>query len=216
MTATMRQTPSACPACAAAPAAEATADAAGADAQILLSLPTIHCSGCISKIETALDADPGVRSARVNLTLKRASIEAGPEVTAEEMRALVEGLGYEAHELDPGTLNATATDRAGRDLLMRLAVAGFAMMNVMLLSISVWSGAEGRRATCSTGSPPPSPCRRSPFPASPSSATPGRRSASGGSTWTCRSRWRSCWRWSPRCGRPRFRASTPISTRRWR
>jgi len=39
-------------------------------------------------------------------------------------------------------LNATATDRAGRDLLMRLAVAGFAMMNVMLLSVSVWSGAE--------------------------------------------------------------------------
>jgi Cu2+-exporting ATPase len=139
----MRQTPSACPACAAAPAAEATADAAGGDAQILLSLPTIHCSGCISKIETALDADPRVRSARVNLTLKRASIEAGPEVTAEEMRALVEGLGYEAHELDPGTVNATATDRAGRDLLMRLAVAGFAMMNVMLLSISVWSGADG-------------------------------------------------------------------------
>jgi Cu2+-exporting ATPase len=139
----MRQTPSACPACAAAPAAGAAADAAGGDAQILLSLPTIHCSGCISKIETALDADPRVRSARVNLTLKRASIEAGPEVTAEEMRTLVEGLGFEAHELDPGTVNATATDRAGRDLLMRLAVAGFAMMNVMLLSISVWSGADG-------------------------------------------------------------------------
>jgi Cu2+-exporting ATPase len=63
-------------------------------------------------------------------------------VTAEEMRALVEGLGYEAHELDAGTLSATATDKAGRDLLMRLAVAGFASMNVMLLSVSVWSGAE--------------------------------------------------------------------------
>jgi Cu2+-exporting ATPase len=58
------------------------------------------------------------------------------------MRALVEGLGYEAHELDAGTLSATATDKAGRDLLMRLAVAGFASMNVMLLSVSVWSGAE--------------------------------------------------------------------------
>jgi Cu2+-exporting ATPase len=142
MTATLRPTPSACPACAAAPAAEALAARALPDARIALSLPTIHCGACISKIESALDAHPQVRSARVNLTLKRASIDAAPEVSAEEMRALVEGLGYEAHELDAGTLSATATDRAGRDLLMRLAVAGFASMNVMLLSVSVWSGAE--------------------------------------------------------------------------
>jgi Cu2+-exporting ATPase len=142
MTATMRPTPSACPACSAAPAAEALAARDLPNAQIALSLPTIHCSACISKIERALNDHPQVNSARVNLTLKRASIDAAPEVTAEEMRALVEGLGYEAHELDAGTLNATATDRAGRDLLMRLAVAGFASMNVMLLSVSVWSGAE--------------------------------------------------------------------------
>src|SRR6056297_959430 len=142
MTATMRPTPSACPACSAAPAAETLAARDLPNAQIALSLPTIHCSACISKIERALNDHPHVNSARVNLTLKRASIDAEPEVTAEEMRTLVEGLGYEAHELDAGTLNATATDRAGRDLLMRLAVAGFASMNVMLLSVSVWSGAE--------------------------------------------------------------------------
>lgn len=143
MTATLRPPVSACPACAAAPAAGAVATAAPAEAQIALSLPTIHCAACISKIETALNAHPGVISARVNLTLKRASLAAAPEVTAAELRALVEGLGYEAHELDPGTLSTTATDRAGRALLMRLAVAGFATMNVMLLSVSVWSGAEG-------------------------------------------------------------------------
>lgn len=144
MTVPMRPSPSACPACAAAPAAveQAARGAQATRAQIALSLPTIHCSACISKIERALNADPRVTSARVNLTLKRASIDADPEVTAEDMRALVEGLGYEAHELDAMTLNATATNRAGRDLLMRLAVAGFASMNVMLLSVSVWSGAE--------------------------------------------------------------------------
>lgn len=142
MTATMRPSASACPACSAAPAAEALAAAPMQDSQIALSLPTIHCSACITKIEKALNADPRVHSARVNLTLKRASIEADEDVTAQDMKALVEGLGYEAHELDPGTLNATANDKAGRNLLMRLAVAGFASMNVMLLSVSVWSGAE--------------------------------------------------------------------------
>src|SRR6056297_3324323 len=141
MTASMRPNHSACPACAAAPAAESLSEVDRTPAQIALSLPGIHCSACITKIERGLNAHPSVTSARVNLTLKRASIEAEPDVTAQEMKHLVEGLGYEAHELDAGTLNATATDRAGRDLLMRLAVAGFASMNVMLLSVSVWSGA---------------------------------------------------------------------------
>ncbi|WP_212524875.1 heavy metal translocating P-type ATPase [Actibacterium sp. MT2.3-13A] len=133
---------SACPACAVAPAAEALGQGeAPAEARLLLSLPTIHCAGCISAVERGLNAEPGVRSARVNLTLKRVSVEAEPDVTADRLIGLLDRLGYEAHELDPGVLSATATDRAGRDILMRLAVAGFAMMNVMLLSVAVWSGA---------------------------------------------------------------------------
>ena len=110
---------------------------------IILSLPTIHCAACMSSVERALQAAPGVRSARVNLTMKRVSIEADPDMTAEALVPVVEAAGYEAHELDTTALAATANDRAGRDLLMRLAVAGFASMNVMLLSVAVWSGAEG-------------------------------------------------------------------------
>ncbi|WP_338549238.1 heavy metal translocating P-type ATPase [Roseovarius phycicola] len=142
MTATLKQPVSACPACSVVPAAEALAETKPVSGDIALSLPTIHCVACISKIERGLSAHPGVRAARVNLTLKRATIEAEPDVTAALLCNVVEGLGYEAHELDPSALNATSTDRAGRELLMRLAVAGFAMMNVMLLSVSVWSGAE--------------------------------------------------------------------------
>jgi len=134
--------PSACPACNAAPAAEHLAELPK-DAKLMLSLPGIHCAGCISGVERALNAVPGVKDARVNLTLRRASVEAGPEVSAEALCATLERAGYEAHELDPGVLATTAADRQGRDLLMRLAVAFFAMMNVMLLSVAVWSGAEG-------------------------------------------------------------------------
>lgn len=142
MTATMRPNLSACPACSVAPAAEALAEqAAQKDVRIALSVPTIHCSACIVAVERALNDYPGVQSARVNLTLKRASIEADPEVMPQDLVRLLEATGYEAHELDAGTLSATETDKAGRELLMRLAVAGFASMNVMLLSVSVWSGA---------------------------------------------------------------------------
>src|SRR6056297_1645561 len=143
MTATFEHAkPGACAACNVAPAAEHLAELPK-DATLMLSLPGIHCAGCISGVEKALKAFPGVRSARVNLTLRRAAVEAAPDVTAQDLTQLLERAGYEAHELDPGVLATTEADRQGRDLLMRLAVAFFAMMNVMLLSVAVWAGAEG-------------------------------------------------------------------------
>ncbi len=140
MTAQMRPAMAVCPGCIAAPS-EAV-DTAPTEARLALSLPTIHCQACISTVERGLNAHPGIHSARVNLTLKRALIEADPEVRADDLIPVLAGLGFEAHELDMATLAATQSDRAGRDLLMRLAVAGFASMNVMLLSVSVWSGAS--------------------------------------------------------------------------
>lgn len=144
MTVAMRPPTSACPACSAAPAAEALAEAAlPKDVNIVLSLPSIHCAACISGVERILGSTEGVHGARVNLTLKRAQIEAAPDVSADDLISVLEGAGYEAHELDTTALRATETDKSGRDLLMRLAVAGFAAMNVMLLSVAVWSGADG-------------------------------------------------------------------------
>ena len=134
--------PAACPGCLAAPAELADLPKASGAQTLRLSLPTIHCAGCISSVERALSAIPGVASARVNLTLKRASIEAGPGVTATDLIGGLKAAGFEAHELDAEALAATETDPQGRDLLMRLAVAFFANMNVMLLSVAIWSGAE--------------------------------------------------------------------------
>ncbi len=133
---------SACPACAAGQAAgDQAARAPQPDARLVLSVPGAHCAGCIAAIERGLEGTPGIRSARVNLTLKRVSVQADAGIEARDVAARLDRLGYEAHELDAGTLNMTETDRQGRDLLMRLGVAGFAMMNIMLLSVAVWSGA---------------------------------------------------------------------------
>ncbi len=144
MTVAMRPQLSACPACSAAPAAEALAEAAlPKEVNIVLSLPSIHCAACISGVERILGATDGVKGARVNLTLRRAQVEATPDLTADDLVKVLEKVGYEAHELDTTALRATDTDKAGRDLLMRLAVAGFAAMNIMLLSVAVWSGADG-------------------------------------------------------------------------
>ena len=50
--------------------------------------------------------------------------------------------GWAARRFEPGVHGEAAADRTGRDLLLRIAVAGFASMNVMLLSVSVWSGVD--------------------------------------------------------------------------
>jgi len=127
---------SACPACAAVPMAEQTARG---NAGLQFSLPGIHCAACIGKIERGLAHIVGVQSVRVNLSLKRLSV-VGPADPAHIQSALT-GLGFEAYPLDLEALNA-ARDDQGRALLLRMAVAGFAMMNVMLLSVAVWSGAQ--------------------------------------------------------------------------
>ncbi len=140
MTAPLRHSVAVCPGCAT--VGPEAAEEAPTEARLALSLPGIHCQACISTVERGLNTLPQVHKARVNLTLKRVMIEADPDIRAADLIPVVENLGYEAHELDLAALSATQADQAGRDLLMRLAVAGFASMNVMLLSVAVWSGAS--------------------------------------------------------------------------
>lgn len=136
-----------CPACVAgAPAAEDAAARVQPKGEMLLHLPGIHCAGCMSGVERALLDVPGVKAARVNLTLKRAFVDTDGGVPGEALIEALAHAGYAAQELDAGLL-AAPEDRLGRDLLMRLGVAGFAMMNVMLLSIAVWSGAADSTRT---------------------------------------------------------------------
>jgi P-type Cu2+ transporter len=111
-------------------------------APLVLSVPTAHCATCISGIESVLTAQAGVRGARVNLSLKRVSVEAGPGAPSpESLAVIVTAAGWPAQALDAGLLAPAEVEREARALLMRLGVAGFAMMNLMLLSVAVWSGA---------------------------------------------------------------------------
>jgi Cu2+-exporting ATPase len=70
--------------------------------------------------------------------MKRLSIT-GP-VDPDQVLTAVEDLGFEVFALDSASLQV-AQDSVGRSLLTRMAVAGFAMMNVMLFSVAIWSGA---------------------------------------------------------------------------
>ncbi|MGE0829771.1 MAG: cation transporter, partial [Hyphomonadaceae bacterium] len=99
-----------------------------------------RCAGCIRKIESGLAALPGMREARLNLTTGRLATRWTPgQIDAPRIVETIGALGYEAVAFDPDA-GLKAADAEGRALLRRLAVAGFASMNIMMLSVPVWAG----------------------------------------------------------------------------
>lgn len=116
----------------------------GGGVKYVFSVPAIHCGGCISAVEAALSPLPGVNSARVNLTLKRLTVlvERAADIVAVE--DTLERSGFSATPIDPAEVFEQEDEQASSALLRALAVAGFAAGNIMLLSVSVWSGADGQ------------------------------------------------------------------------
>ncbi|MDI3564113.1 cation-translocating P-type ATPase [Bradyrhizobium sp. Arg816] len=105
-----------------------------------LAVEGVHCAGCMAKIERGLSAIPDVTLARVNLTDRRVALEwkQGTLDPISFIDRLAE-LGYKAYPYE--TESAEATEVAESRFLLRcLGVAAFATMNVMMLSIPVWSG----------------------------------------------------------------------------
>ncbi len=107
-----------------------------------LAVENIHCAGCMATIERAMSATPGVRRARVNLAQRRLTLEWEPG-RADPAGALrkLDDIGFPAFPFSP--TRADSEDAAEmRRLTRALGVAAFAMMNIMLLSVVVWSGHE--------------------------------------------------------------------------
>jgi Cu2+-exporting ATPase len=104
-----------------------------------LSVPQARSAACIAAIEGELQRLEGVVAARVNLTARRVAVRWRGDGQAPPLVDALNGIGYDA---------CLAEAEAGEDdpemsrLLGATAVAGFAAMNIMLLSVSVWSGAD--------------------------------------------------------------------------
>ncbi len=107
--------------------------------RVTLIVENMNCGACMNHIERVLSAAPGVAAVRANLSAKRVTVEADSD--CDRARQLIDLLiekGYNAAEFFDA--KGQASERHDRELLKRVAVAGFAAANIMLLSVSVWAG----------------------------------------------------------------------------
>jgi len=121
----------------------ATSEDDGGTRALRLAIPGLKCGGCIVSVEKAIKAIPGVIEARANLSTK--SLRVSWETRSFDPACILTGLsdiGFEAFLLNDVDVDRVSKSTS-RDLLLRMAVAGFAATNVMLLSVSVWAGADG-------------------------------------------------------------------------
>lgn len=108
--------------------------------EMTFAVDHVTCGGCVAKIERELGAIPGIDNARVNLSDKRLALRwveglFDPAGVPGKLRSL----GYDGR---PYRNSDASQENAANQtaMLTYLAVAGFGAMNIMLLSVSVWSG----------------------------------------------------------------------------
>ncbi|PTM94210.1 cation-translocating P-type ATPase [Mycoplana dimorpha] len=112
--------------------------------QTELSVPGVHCGACITTIEDALRARPEVERARVNLSSRRVTVvwkenTDGRRTDPGTFAQAIRDRGYDIHLFTAGE---DEDDNTLKQLILAVAVSGFAATNIMLLSVSVWSGAD--------------------------------------------------------------------------
>lgn len=116
-------------------------DELGDERQINLLVEGIHCAACVWLIERSLSQLTGVLDAKVNLAGKRVSIRwNNNQTTLSKVIQRLSSIGYAAVPFDPEVAEG-AIKKHNRSLLLRMAFAGFAMMNLMWISIALYSGA---------------------------------------------------------------------------
>ncbi len=109
---------------------------------LTLVIENLRCGGCLKSVERAALSVPGVAHARANLAAKRIAI--AYDGTQADAADLIDALGKAGFAAAPLQEAKPGADTAREKHLLRcVAVAGFAAMNVMLLSVAVWSGRNG-------------------------------------------------------------------------
>jgi Cu2+-exporting ATPase len=102
--------------------------------EIRLQVDGLRCASCVWVTENVLQRTPGVEEATVSYATGRARIRWDPgRVRLGELASRIGTLGYRPRLLGE-------EGEPDRDLLVRLGVAVFAAMNIMMLSAAIYTG----------------------------------------------------------------------------
>lgn len=118
------------------------------EARITLYLPTIHCSSCIWLLENFTKIRDGVLQSRVQFLKKELALVFNPEVVSlRQIVELLATLGYEPSitlsvENESSKSQKRSRSKALDGLLLRLAVVGFCLGNVMMMSFPAYFGID--------------------------------------------------------------------------
>ncbi len=104
-----------------------------------LSIEGMTCASCVGRVEKALIAVPGVKSATVNLATEKATILLGQSVGIPTLIQAVEGAGYTAKEVDQTSTqedeSAARRDEETRKLRRDLILAASLAAPVFILEM---------------------------------------------------------------------------------
>jgi len=113
----------------------------GTEREIHLLVEGIHCAACVWLIERSLAGLPGVLDASVNLAARRVRVRwDNSRLPLSHLLQHLGRIGYAAVPYDPEAAEGVLK-RRDRALLFRMIFAGFAMMNLLWISIALYTGA---------------------------------------------------------------------------
>lgn len=114
--------------------------------RVELYVPAIHCVSCIWLLENLKRMDGGILRSEVNFARKKVSIDFDPvKISLARVASLMASVGYApVITLDDHTKEHKAkVFSADKQLVTKLAIAGFCFGNVMLFSFPEYLGLEG-------------------------------------------------------------------------
>src|SRR5262245_14805296 len=103
---------------------------------VTLAIQGMHCASCVTTIENALAAVPGVEDASVNLGTARAEVR-GLDLDSPRLIAAVRESGYDARPAEEPSAEADAeAAREARNVLRRTLVAAALTLPVVVISMA--------------------------------------------------------------------------------
>ena len=108
--------------------------------EVSLIIEGIHCSACVWLNEKALYKMEGIVDVFINHTNNKAHVTWDDEVLKlSAIIDMIRAIGYDAFGYDP-QIQQERADKERKDYYLRIAVAAFAMMNIMTIAVAQYAG----------------------------------------------------------------------------